>query len=195
MTKTKWPYTPIKPTIPPTIHSGWTKEMRNCQDNGEHKRVVYAPRLAADLSFCEPAVDLLQPDAEARASIAKRLQTALFEATVADVYIRYLPCTGNGVGVHCLVRRNTGDGSTVYFRKIRGGGMDLEAAVMAGIPLWLPEDHAMGPDGYPTWLGGRPPIILTDHCGLYGVAHPFGETFSSLTLKGDELRQLGYVVL
>lgn len=195
MTKTKWPYTPIKPTIPAGSFSGFTKEMRRCQDDGTWKRIVYAPDALAHTGYfgASPAV----PEAK-RPSVgdqAELLMRALHKATVADVYIRVLSGNGNGIGVHCLVRRYTDKGSAIYFRKVRGGGMDLEAYVMQGIPLWLPEDHAMGPDGYPTWLGGRPPIILTDHCGLHGVAHPFGEGFNSLTLKGYELRQLGYVVI
>lgn len=191
----KYPYLPTEPTIPPDRYDGWTDKMRRCHDEGERKRVLYAP----DFAF-------RGHEGYAEQSAAK-LCNVLHEATVADIYIRRLPCRGNGIGVHVLVLRRTPDGTAIYFSTVRGGNTDLLANVMAGIPLWLPPGYevTMGQDGKPNgwrlrdgWVecdAGRPPIILTDHCGLRHVAHPFGEGFDQLTLEGDELARLGYLVL
>lgn len=190
---TKQPYLPIEPTIEPGTFNGWTDKMRRCQDDGTHYRVLYTPDLYTKRT----------PFPSEVAEIARETYSVLHKATVADVYVRYLPCRGNGIGVHVLVLRHTSEGSAVYFRTCRGGGMDLLAHVMQGIPLWLPLGYEVTkgkdgkPDGWRASDASRPPIILTDYCGLRYVAHPFDPALdlSSLTLKGDELTKLGYIVL
>jgi len=96
------------------------------------------------------------------------------------------------------VRRYTSDGCAIYFQRTGpGGGYDMRAAALAGIPLWLPPAYKVTDDCTMSWLGSRPPVILTNHCGLDGVTKPsaFGADWRSLTLDGHELEQLGYVVL
>ena len=181
------PYLPIAPNI------AWTKAMRRVQDEcDEHKRVYYASKVFFDCAA------VVQHATDNQGGHAQYLKAALREALVADIYIRYISGR-NGNGCQILVRRHTTDGCAIYYRRLSSaGGFDLVAHLLHGVPLWLPKDYDYAaPETHAEKYAARPPCILTDHCGLDGVAKPsaFGRDWRSLTLDSPELEQLGYVVL
>lgn len=164
---------PYIPTVKPLPAGWWFSPKPYIKRLLDSPDKVYQVHYAPDVL----AYAVLGNDADKSAG---RLSRALQKGKVATVRVTYP--RGGGTGpVRALVHRYVeGGDNVVYEGSARGGGNDKTTAALAGIPLWLPSDFDMKTG---TYTGERRPLILTDHCGLDGVAHPWGPKARAIVLS------------